>query len=403
MTAPDLVLELLGRDSNILLVDRVSNRIMDCLHQIPRKETASRVVLPGAQYFSPPKRTAMAPTPGYDPNATSIMPGIRTETTGKRRLVLDAGPEDQTFPTMNEAVEAFFRPRLESLLLEAARRQAASPLKARIRSLGRRIEKIEADCRRLKEFESLAQDGELLKASLQSVRKGMSEVEVTDWETGMPRIVKLDPSLGPVANMDRLFKRAAKAKRGKRFVERRLNETIDEKAALEEMLHFVEQATDLEELELAAAWATGADVREAHEKDLKGAYTRERESALFREFQAPSGRPVLVGRSGRGNDFLLRQRAGKGDLWFHAKGLPGAHVLLPQRGKEPVATVDIECAAGLALYFSRARGAGKGEVIIARVEDLERPKGALPGQVMVKRHRTMMCRELKPGDHARKA
>ncbi|MBM3302285.1 MAG: DUF814 domain-containing protein, partial [Deltaproteobacteria bacterium] len=375
-----------------------SNRIMECLHQIPERETTSRVVIPGAAYCLPPKGAAQAVPEGYDPHSTRIRPGIRTEATGKSRLVLDAAPEDQSFPTMNQAVEAFFTPKLESVLLDAARRQAAGPLKSRIRTLDRRIEKIEADQRRLKQFESLAEQGELLKANLHLVRKGTAQLEVSDWTTGKLRTIPLDPSLGPIANMEKLFRKVAKGKRGERIVQQRLIETIAEKDALEEMVYFVEQTTDMEELELMAASAIGSEPREARDWPTRHSDAREDESRLFRQFPAPSGRQVLVGKSGRGNDYLLRHKASKSDLWFHVKGIPGAHVLLPERGPEPATTTDIEFAAGLAVHYSKARGAGKGEVIIARVQDLERLKGALPGQVKVKRHKVLLCREVEPHD-----
>ena len=98
-----------------------------------------------------------------------------------------------------------------------------------------------------------------------------------------------------------------------------------------------------------------------------------------------------MGRSGRGNDYLLREKSAKQDLWFHVKGYPGAHVLLQVRNRESASEEDIAYAASLAVRFSRARDKGKMEVMIAEVGDVSRIKGALSGQVSVRRYRTVLA------------
>ena len=218
----------------------------------------------------------------------------------------------------------------------------------------------------------------MLKANLRSARKGMETLAVYDWNTQQERVLKLDPTLGPVANMERIFRRAAKGKRGKGIVEQRLEETLAEKRALEDLLFFVEESRDVEELERMAQWAVG--LSRGRTSPDKGGNRSEssRESSLFRELRTRSGRRVLVGKSGKGNDFLIRRKAQKGDLWFHVKGMPGAHVLLPERRKDPASMDDMEYAAALAVEYSKARRGGKVEVMVADTADLKRPKGALP-------------------------
>jgi predicted ribosome quality control (RQC) complex YloA/Tae2 family protein len=112
-------------------------------------------------------------------------------------------------------------------------------------------------------------------------------------------------------------------------------------------------------------------------------------TSLFHTLQTPSGRSVLVGKSARGNDYLLKRKAVNEDLWLHVSRMPGAHVLLRTAGEEP-SPDDIAFCAKLAVAYSKAKGKGKTEVIVARVKDVERPKGALPGQVRVKRLRTIL-------------
>lgn len=105
---------------------------------------------------------------------------------------------------------------------------------------------------------------------------------------------------------------------------------------------------------------------------------------------------MLVGRNAHGNDFLVRHKARKGDLWFHVKDFPGSHVLLRAGTADLASSGDREFAAGLAVYFSKALGKGRVEVIIADAAALERPKGALPGQVRVKSFKTILSDQIIP-------
>ncbi|MFZ5868766.1 MAG: Rqc2 family fibronectin-binding protein, partial [Thermodesulfobacteriota bacterium] len=371
----DLILELLGRDSNIVLVDRSTNKIMDCLHRIPEKETTTRIVLPGMTYQSPPSRGKTATASLPDIAREQMQPGITQDAKSRHKLTLTASPEtDRLFESMNAAAEAFFRPRLESLLLEALRRETAAPIRTRIRGLERRQRKIEEDIQKLEAFAERLHEGELLKVNLRLAAKGMESVSVSDWATGEPHVIKLNPALAPVENMELIFKKAAKGKRGKNIAEARLAATRGEKAALEDLLYYVESAETVEDLERLAAdlpASKGSGQKNKSVTDKKP--EKPASSAMFREFRSPSGLTVLVGKSGRGNDFLLRHKAHKGDLWFHVKSRAGAHVLLPRRARGEPSDEDKAFAASLAVHFSQARGKGKAEVIVADVGDVSRP------------------------------
>lgn len=388
-TEYDLILELLGRDSNILVVNRSSNLILDCLHRIPRKEISTRPVLPGVEYRPPPQASARSHVSGLVSREEGLKPGITTDSRGKDRLVAHAIlGQDVVFPSMNDAAEAFYAKRVANLLLDASRRGAIVPLKARMRALDRRIEKIRMDADRLERFAGLEEEGELLKANLSRVKKGMDRIEVQEWSTGRCRAIELDPTIGPVSNLERIFKRVAKAKRGQARVSQRLEETLEEKRALEELLYFVEQATDPKELE-----EVGQIVYSRHQRHssprAENRTSLSTGTILFHTFQTPSGRPVFVGKSAQGNDYLLKRKAVKEDLWLHVSQMPGAHVLLRTEGREPDPE-DIAFCAKLAVTYSKARGKGKAEVIVAKVKDIDRPTGALPGQVRVKGFKTVL-------------
>jgi predicted ribosome quality control (RQC) complex YloA/Tae2 family protein len=381
-----LILELLGRDSNIVLVDAATNKIMDCLHHIREKESSSRLMLPGLEYQPPPTNPNLERPSESVPGAACV-PGVVTDPRGKRRLVADVGSAQgnaEVFPTMNAAADHFYGEKLKSLLLESYRRTVAAPLVSRIKSLDRRLAKIKDDSQRLRIYVRMQDDGELIKANLYKIKKGMTSIEVEDW-VGEKRTVKLDPTLDPIGNMNRIFKKGAKGKRGKKIVEERLETTAEEKRAIEDLLYFVEAATDVDELDSLSAEFLPAN------HTAKNSRGREQEKAAepFFRFSAPSGATVLVGKSGRGNDALLRSKASKQDLWFHVKDYSGAHVVLSSQ-KGPATSEDLDFAASLAVDHSKAQGKGKVEVIVATVGDLSRAKGAQPGQVKVRKFKTVV-------------
>ena len=104
----ELILELLGRDSNIILVDRSTNRIMECLQRLPEKEAGLRAVLPNLEYSLPPKREGRGSLEREEPLLGGASCGITTGSTRRKRLTLHVVPgADEIFPSMNLAADAF--------------------------------------------------------------------------------------------------------------------------------------------------------------------------------------------------------------------------------------------------------------------------------------------------------
>ena len=101
------------------------------------------------------------------------------------------------------------------------------------------------------------------------------------------------------------------------------------------------------------------------------------------ELQTASGLPLQVGRNHRQNDWISLRQARRGDIWFHAQEVPGSHVVL--KSSQRLANEgDLQAAADLAAHFSRGRGNLRVPVVMVPTEDLQRIPGAAPGTV---RHR----------------
>ena len=117
---------------------------------------------------------------------------------------------------------------------------------------------------------------------------------------------------------------------------------------------------------------------------------RPSEDDVARRFTSPDGMEVLVGRTARDNDTLTFQIASQRDFWLHVAGCPGSHVIVRNpEGRSTLPRETLRYAAVLAARHSKARSAGQVSVHVAQVKDVTKPKGAPPGQVSLKRYRSV--------------
>lgn len=228
------------------------------------------------------------------------------------------------------------------------------------KKLLRRIANIRADLEKLPDPELLRQYADALGAVLYRVRRGDSAVAVDSFEGG-ERVVTLDPALEPGENLQKFYLAAKKATRAREISETRLKEA-------EELLS-----------------------GEPQPKQAAPAKSREKEAKAlpFRRYRSSDGWTILVGRNRQENDELLRE-AKPWDLWFHARGGSGAHVLLKMPGREAkVPDRTLAEAAGLAASHSALSGEKYVEVAYLPAARVNKPKGAGPGQVLIQGEKTL--------------
>jgi len=193
---------------------------------------------------------------------------------------------------------------------------------------------------------------------------------------------QMAPSRHCVEEAQRLYRRARKLRRSVAVIQRRLELHRQRRDALEASLTYLEQADAPDSLD---ALALDIDA-------LLGARRRvgrgegpavERGVPHPLELRTPGGLMVQVGRNHRQNEWISLRQARRGDLWFHAQELPGSHVVLKASAAIP-ADADLQLAADLAAHFSRGRGSGRVPVVMVPALELQRIPAAAPGTV---RHR----------------
>jgi predicted ribosome quality control (RQC) complex YloA/Tae2 family protein len=183
------------------------------------------------------------------------------------------------------------------------------------------------------------------------------------------------PSRAEIDQAQKLYRRARKLRRSAEQILPRLEAHHQTIASLETSLTFLEQAEDD-----ASLAALEEDCSTAQEHPRRG---RRQTDPQPLELRTTAGVRLQVGRNHRQNEWISLRQARRGDLWFHAQELPGSHVVL--KGSETPATeTDWQAAADLAAHFSRGRGNRRVPVVMVAVEELQRIPGAAPGTV---RHR----------------
>lgn len=274
------------------------------------------------------------------------------------------------------------------------RRRLVDRLTRRLKRTRSRLQGLERRAQAAAGAERVRQDGELLKARLDSLRRGDDHVVVDDWfADGAPRRITLDPKLAPRANAERLFARYKKLVRDAAGLDDERARIEQRAAALERWL---ERARDPDHgrdelLELAAEAEREGVLERAQVAD-----PRKRKAPPprlpYRTFTAKSGAEIRVGRSAADNDALTFRHARGNDLWLHTADAPGSHVVLPlARGAEPDPE-DLLDAGHLAVHFSPLSKAGRADVHVCRRKELKKPKGAPPGRVHLAGGRTLSVR-----------
>ena len=204
-----------------------------------------------------------------------------------------------------------------------------------------------------------------------------SSASLVDPATGEAVEVSLDPSMSAVDNAQRRYRRARRLRRGRAQVEARLRRIEQEIREVEGGLQALEAGDPLP-LEAASHLPS----RAPSEKEPPRPQTRQLNIG---------GYDVFVGRSAQDNDRLL-QAAAPDDVWMHARGVPGSHVIVRRRGTGEIPHDVIERAAVLAARHSKAGGERKVAVTVAAAKHVHKPKGAAPGLAIVRQESTLTVR-----------
>jgi len=258
-----------------------------------------------------------------------------------------------------------------------------------IKRTGRRIAALQEDLVKLGRYRDYDRYGELLKANLGRIAKGHEQLTVVDYfDPAMPELViPLDPAKGPQGNMDDYFKKHRKFLVADREVRPRLEAAERELDILRTDLTAIQHGT----WEPPASQPEKTKRATLHRKVATPPAKPQRteRAGPFRRFISVDGLPIYVGRNARENEELTFGLAKSDDLWLHAHGMPGSHVVVRlEKGADPPPET-IRDAATLALLYSDLKKSGKGEVIYTKRKYVRKVKGQPPGTVTVTQEKSV--------------
>ena len=255
----------------------------------------------------------------------------------------------------------------------------------RKRKMEKLLSTLKSEYENSREYERYRKFGEILKANLKTAVVESNSAICFDWEKGENVEIPIDPKKSVMENAQVYFERYRKLLRKMRILEERIEKVEDELEELENIEKYVNLTRDLEELRELEIKVLGKTKRDEVRK------TDEMPGVLRFE---KNGFTILVGKNAKQNEFLSFKVANLDDLWFHARNTAGSHVILRKAGKEPPRDV-VEFAARIAATFSKASNSSKVEVDFTEVRNLRKPKNSRKGFVIYKNHKTLLVEPLE--------
>ena len=300
-----------------------------------------------------------------------------------------AGAPFTGYGSMSLAAETFYNEVRERQEFARLKSSLTKGLQAKLASAKKKAEAIKADLGRAEDADRYQLYGSVLMASPGGVEKGADRASLPNlFSEGEQLEIQLDPRLSPVQNAEAYFKKARKARAGEAILKGRLAAALKEVDRLEG------------ELELAEAAETTEDLREMHAVPGKGKETGGAKAKggppEFPSFVSSDGYRVLYAKNAKMNDLLTFKLAQPMDLWLHAQGYRGAHVIVTNPKRRPdIPLQTILEAAQVAAYHSGAKKDSTAAVDYTFKKFVRKPKDPTPGQAIFTNNKTVFVEPKK--------
>lgn len=430
--------EIMGRHSNLIMVDAETEKIVDSLKHLPPAMNSYRTVLPGSIYIAPPKQDKWNPVTVTDDQLAEFFTEIRDAKEIMQQFVgfspLHANEllfraQEQQVPTVSifrDFVNEFVVGGIKPTYLEQGRKVIFSPidlhsfeepktyyntlselldrvffaraerdrvkqqagdlenwLQAEINKLKLKLKKLDQDLKRAQNLDQYQLFGELLMANLYQFEKGAKSVTVENYysETGDKITIPLSERKTPIENAQSYYAKYNKFKHALVKVEEQIQIATADIEYFELLAQQVQQASP-------------ADIEEIREELAEQGYMRLKKSKRRKKpvkptpekYVSSTGVPISIGKNNKQNDYLTFKIARKWETWLHTKDIPGSHVVI--HSDDPDEQTILE-AATLAAYFSKARESSSVPVDYTEVKQVKKPSGAKPGFVIYFEQKTV--------------
>ncbi|MGB4961454.1 MAG: NFACT family protein, partial [Streptococcus suis] len=291
-------------------------------------------------------------------------------------------PENQPhFESLSSLLDFYYQDKAERDRVAQQANELIKRVASELEKNRKKLIKQEQELADTETAELVRQKGELLTTYLHQVPNDQPSVRLDNYYTGQELEIELDVTLTPSQNAQRYFKKYQKLKEAVKHLTNLIEET---KATI----------VYLESVDTMLGQASLAEIDEIREELIETGYLKRRHREKIHKRQKPErylatdGKTIiLVGKNNLQNDELTFKMAKKGELWFHAKDIPGSHVVITDN-LDPSDEVKTD-AAELAAYFSKARHSNLVQVDMIEAKKLHKPTGGKPGFVTYRGQKTL--------------
>ena len=419
-----LIIEIMGKHSNILLVDKSSHKILEVIKHVGFSQNSYRTLLPGSTYIAPPSTESLNPFTIKDEklfeilqtqettakNLQSLFQGLGRDTANELESILVsdklstfrtffhqetkpcltetsfspvpfANQVGEPFANLSDLLDTYYKDKAERDRVKQQASELIRRVENELQKNRHKLKKQEKELLATDNAEEFRQKGELLTTFLHQVPNDQDKVILDNYYTNLPITIALDKALTPNQNAQRYFKRYQKLKEAVKY----LTDLIEETKATILYLESVETVLNQAGLE---------EIAEIREELIQTGFIRRRQREKIQkrkkpeQYLASDGKTIIyVGRNNLQNEELTFKMARKEELWFHAKDIPGSHVVI-SGNLDPSDEVKTD-AAELAAYFSQGRLSNLVQVDMIEVKKLNKPTGGKPGFVTYTGQKTL--------------
>ena len=419
-----LIIEIMGKHSNILLVDKSSHKILEVIKHVGFSQNSYRTLLPGSTYIAPPSTESLNPFTIKDEklfeilqtqettakNLQNLFQGLGRDTANELEniLITDklstfrdffnqetkpfltetsfspvpfANQVGEPFANLSDLLDTYYKDKAERDRVKQQASELIRRVENELQKNRHKLKKQEKELLATDNAEEFRQKGELLTTFLHQVPNDQDQVILENYYTNQPITIALDKALTPNQNAQRYFKRYQKLKEAVKY----LTDLIEETKATILYLESVETVLNQAGLE---------EIAEIREELIQTGFIRRRQREKIQkrkkpeQYLASDGKTIIyVGRNNLQNEDLTFKMARKEELWFHAKDISGSHVVI-SGNLDPSDKVKTD-AAELAAYFSQGRLSNLVQVDMIEVKKLNKPTGGKPGFVTYTGQKTL--------------
>ena len=301
--------------------------------------------------------------------------------------ILEKGCEVANFDSVNEAVNCLEQQLIAPKRLELEKKRIVSILNRSLKQKKLLLDEQKKLKEKYENADKYQNLGNLIIANLYKIKPGTKSFEAEDWNSGSLVKIELDPTKTPAANAKRFFNLYKKSKRGIIEVEKRIQSLVSDIKWFEEQIWLAENAETETWLEAEENTKTNR-LAKAKENNTKNKNSKNVKLLIKPSLEA-NGCKYYVGHNAKQNDQITFKVGKKGDLWFHANDVPGAHVILKKIEGE-ITEEDIVLGARLAALNSFAKNSSKVPVDYTEVSNVKRIPNGGAGQVSYTNQHTIV-------------